>query len=54
MGRQPIPIRQIAIYAGVSNATVDRGLHDRDEVCDGETLGPFTVATTQIELYAPP
>lgn len=34
MGRQPIPIRQIAIHAGVSDATVDRVLHDRGGVRD--------------------
>ena len=32
MGRQPFPIREIAIQAGVSDATVDRVLHDRDGV----------------------
>lgn len=32
MGRQPFPIREIAIQAGVSDATVDRVLHGRDGV----------------------
>ena len=37
MGRQPIPIHQIAIHAGVSDATVDRVLHDRGGVRDSTT-----------------
>jgi LacI family transcriptional regulator len=32
MARQPIPIREIAVQAGVSDATVDRVLHGRDGV----------------------
>lgn len=32
MGRQPFPIREIAIQAGVSDATVDRVLHGREGV----------------------
>lgn len=32
MGRQPIPLREIAVRAGVSDATVDRVLHGRDGV----------------------
>lgn len=32
MGRQPIPLKQIALHAGVSEATVDRVLHDRGGV----------------------
>jgi len=34
VGRQPIPVHQIAIHAGVSDATVDRVLHDRGGVRD--------------------
>lgn len=32
MARQPIPIREIAVHAGVSDATVDRVLHGREGV----------------------
>lgn len=32
MGRQPFPIRKIAAHAGVSDATVDRVVHDRGMV----------------------
>lgn len=32
MARQPIPIREIAVQAGVSDATVDRVLHGREGV----------------------
>jgi hypothetical protein len=34
MGRQPIPIRQIAIHAGDGEATIDRVLHNRGGVRD--------------------
>ena len=48
MGRQPIPLRQIAIHAGVSDATVDRVLHDRGGVRD-TTVARVKRAITELE-----